>query len=274
MGATGCPARGRGRGGRDRRRGMEEPRGDARGGGKSGRRGRAAGGEPASQPPRGAAARRGRPPPPRRRGRRWRGSRRRSHLGAPLPAAAGHLPLGAGDEVATEPGGRGEVVLADGVDIVLESETRLTLPDSSADPAAKTHEAVGLASGTVAVRVPPMAAGHTFSVRTPDAEVTVHGTSFTVEVVPPPTTGVGGAATRVRVTTGVVSVSAAGLDTVLTAGMEWSSPVGTRTSAAPTAAASTSPPPRRSEPSAVAAVAPATHSAARVPPSSLGEENR
>jgi ferric-dicitrate binding protein FerR (iron transport regulator) len=212
------------------------------------------------------------------------GNLHRSHQGAPLPAAASHLSLGAGEDVATEPGGRGEVVLADGVDITLESETRLRLPDSSADPTAKTHEAVRLTSGTVAVRVPAMAGGHTFSVRTPDAEVTVHGTSFTVEVLPPAATGVAGPATRVRVTAGVVSVSAAGSETVLTAGMEWVSTVAPRTelpAPAPTAPAATTTsagpttpvPERRSAPSAGAAAPSATHGAA-APVSRLGEENR
>jgi hypothetical protein len=217
------------------------------------------------------------------------GDLHRSHQGAPLPVAAGHVPLGPGDEVTTEPGGRGEIVLSDGVDITLESETRLKLPDSPVDQAVKTHEAVGLASGTVAVRVPPLAAGHTFSVRTPDAEVTVHGTSFTVEVVPPATTGVPGPKTRVRVTTGVVSVSAAGRETVLTAGMEWASPVEARSdvrppappvpamttaSPAPTAAGSTSRASLPDEPRSPPASRSAGARDPGAPVSRLGEENR
>jgi len=217
------------------------------------------------------------------------GDLHRSHQGVPLPAVAGHVPLGAGDEVTTEPGGRGEIVLADGVDITLESETKVRLPDPPVDPAAKTHVAIGLASGTVAVRVPPMEAGHTFSVRTPDAEVTVHGTSFRVEVVPAAKTGVSAPATRVRVTTGVVSVSAAGRETVLTAGMEWVSPVEATTdvrapvppaptmttaSAAPTAAGSTPRPSLHDEPRSPSGPRSASAQDPGAPVSRLGEENR
>jgi hypothetical protein len=200
------------------------------------------------------------------------GSLHRSHGGAPLAAATSNLPLGAGEDVATEPGGRGEIVLADGVDITLESETRLRLPDASVEAAAKAHEAIGLASGMVAVRVPPMAVGHTFSVKTPDAEVTVHGTSFTVEVLPPRPSGGVGPATRVRVTTGVVSVSAAGRETELTAGMEWVSPVESKTGvpAAPPAASAAPTAPAVTTTTAAPA---ATHTASG-PVSRLGEENR
>jgi hypothetical protein len=160
-----------------------------------------------------------------------------SHEGAPIGsgAPAQRLVLGSGDEVTTEPGGRGEVVLADGVAITLESDTLVSLPDSPAAAAAaaattnasaSAREVVRLARGVVSVRVPPMSPGHTFSIATPDAEVTVHGTSFTVEVVRPSAGGATtvGPETKVHVRSGVVSVSSRGSEAVLTAGMEWASP--------------------------------------------------
>ena len=155
------------------------------------------------------------------------GALHRTHDGEDLPASAAQSPLGAGDEVTTEPKGRAQVVLTDGVAMTLESNTQIRLPDASKDGAATTREVVGLRSGAVSVRVPPMPAGHTFSVKTPDAEVTVHGTAFTVEVAPADEGQAGGggatASTRVRVSTGVVSVASGGHESFLTAGMEWSS---------------------------------------------------
>jgi hypothetical protein len=166
-----------------------------------------------------------------------------SHEGRPLPSVSsdGRYSLGPGDEVTTEPSGRGELTLTDGVAITLEPQTHVRLPEARAagDKAAALNERVGLDMGSVFVRVPPLSSGHSFSIRTPDAEVTVHGTAFTVEVLstqaaPAPT------ATRVRVSSGVVSVKSAGQpELFLTAGMEWASPDLPRTAATPPAAVAT-----------------------------------
>jgi hypothetical protein len=176
------------------------------------------------------------------------GSIHRSHPSLPLPtvAADGRLALGPGDEVTTEPTGRGEIVLTDGVAITVESRTHVRLPDVAASSAlAQATEQVGLDAGSVFVRVPPLPAGHTFTVRTPDTLVTVHGTAFAVDVTQPPQ---GPTATRVRVSSGVVSVApTGGREVFLTAGMEWSSP--NSDAAARTAAAE----PAKEAPIAVAA---------------------
>src|SRR5207247_1711451 len=82
---------------------------------------------------------------------------------------------------------------------------------------APLHEQVRFDVGVVHVRVPRMPEGHTFSIKTPDAEVTVHGTAFTVEVG---RTG-DGPSTHVRVSEGIVSVASAGEEVRLTAGMQW-----------------------------------------------------
>jgi ferric-dicitrate binding protein FerR (iron transport regulator) len=222
-----------------------------------------------------------------------------SHQGAPVGPGEPlrHLPLGSGDDVATEPGGRGEVVLADGVAITLESDTQVSLPDSATGATAGTggsangREVVRLARGVVSVRVPPMSPGHTFSIATPDAEVTVHGTSFTVEVVRP--AGAGSAATsstadpatKVRVTSGVVSVSSSrGGEAVLTAGMEWSSPVEANGAALhapppmPPASATTSSASAANPASKMASAPPhpasVRHDGTSPPRSRLGEENQ
>lgn len=201
----------------------------------------------------------------------------RGHPGEPLAPLGPHEALGAGDEVATDKDARGQVVLTDGVAITLEAETRLRLPSKP-----DTREEVSLALGTVRVHVPPMPAGHTFSIRTPDAEVTVHGTSFVVHVEAP-TASVPKPTTHVSVTTGVVTVSSSGHEALLTAGMEWGAPAAPDLPAAapqpsapetPTAADKTaSRPPHR--PTAGASGAPSVPPAAAAPPKSrLGEENQ
>jgi hypothetical protein len=151
------------------------------------------------------------------------GSIHRGHQGTAAPAvgADGRVALGPGDEVTTDQNGRGEIVLSDGVAIALEARTHVRLPDVTASSAlAQASEQVGLDAGSVFVRVPPLPHGHTFAVRTPDTTVTVHGTAFAVEVIP---AAQGIAGTRVRVSSGVVSVAAGGREVYLTAGMEWSS---------------------------------------------------
>jgi hypothetical protein len=109
------------------------------------------------------------------------------------------------------------------------------LPDSKAVASAgPSREQIRLDEGVVQVRVPHLTEGRSFSVKTPDAEVTVHGTAFTVEVgelVAPelPLRSVDRAAdatltTRVRVSEGVVSVMSAGREVFVRKGMQWMSP--------------------------------------------------
>jgi hypothetical protein len=214
------------------------------------------------------------------------GSIHRGHLGMAAPAvgADGRVALGPGDEVTTEQNGRGEIVLTDGVAIAVEARTHVRLPDVAASSAlTQASEQVGLDAGSVFVRVPPLPHGHTFSVRTPDTTVTVHGTAFAVDVTPAAQGAAAG--TRVRVSSGVVSVAAGGHEVYLTAGMEWSS-------AAPEAASrgSVVEPPKETTVAAAAAPAQAAGAARTAPPhrghaqthpaarddsaSTLGEENR
>jgi FecR-like protein len=83
--------------------------------------------------------------------------------------------------------------------------------------AARVHEALFLASGAVDVEVPKLDPSRGFSVETPDARVTVHGTRFSVLVEPT----ADGPRTRVAVTRGIVSVQQAGHEVFLTAGQVW-----------------------------------------------------
>lgn len=81
----------------------------------------------------------------------------------------------------------------------------------------KENEALFLARGGVDVEVPRLDPARRFSVQTPDALVTVHGTSFSVIVEPL----AGAQPTHVQVTRGIVSVQKDGHEVFLTAGQTW-----------------------------------------------------
>lgn len=82
---------------------------------------------------------------------------------------------------------------------------------------ARQQEALFLARGGVDVEVPKLGPERGFSVETPDALVTVHGTRFSVAIEP----GAGGPRTRVQVAHGIVSVQQRGREVFLTAGQSW-----------------------------------------------------
>lgn len=66
-----------------------------------------------------------------------------------------------------------------GVHVALEPSSTLLLSDAA--PAAKSSE-VTLTEGRIDVKVPKLGQGRQFSVLTPNATITVHGTAFTVTV--------------------------------------------------------------------------------------------
>ena len=110
--------------------------------------------------------------------------------------------------------------LASGVDVTMGPGARLS--PATNEGQLDTREVLLLELGWIHVEVPKLPRGHTFEVRTPDAWVVVHGTSFSVEVTranpsAPP-------ATQVVVSSGIVSVRHAKAEVLLSAGMEWSSP--------------------------------------------------
>src|SRR5258706_6371148 len=151
-------------------------------------------------------------------------------------SAPGETALAPGDNLVTAPDGRTRVELADGVSLTLGAASRLHLPDSGAlvASAGPHREQIRLDEGVVQIKVPRLSAGNSFGVKTPDAEVTVHGTAFTVEVgefvapdLPLRASDRSPGATlttRVRVSEGVVSVMSAGREVFVRAGMQWMSP--------------------------------------------------
>ena len=98
--------------------------------------------------------------------------------------------------------------------------------------AARSNEALFLASGGVEVEVPKLDPARGFSVETPDARVTVHGTHFTVRVE----SSAHGPQTRVDVAHGIVSVQRDGREVFLTAGQSWPQPAAGEPPVAPPAA--------------------------------------
>jgi hypothetical protein len=111
--------------------------------------------------------------------------------------------------------------LASGVEIAVGSDTHIALPH--AQERMSGREELGLEGGFVYVEVPKLRQGHVFAIRTPDTWVTVHGTSFSVDVAGPLS---GHVSTTVSVTEGVVTVQRVGdAEIFLTAGTRWVSTV-------------------------------------------------
>jgi hypothetical protein len=121
--------------------------------------------------------------------------------------------------LATSAGELTGIHLSSGVTITASPDARATLTDPG-DPA-KPPEEVVLDMGLVQVEVPKLPAGRTFSVRTPDTVVSVHGTAFSVEVTKSALSA--GTLTRVRVTHGIVGVLHGGNEALLYAGADWTS---------------------------------------------------
>ncbi len=141
-------------------------------------------------------------------------------LAAPEPSSSA-LALGFDSRVATDRASSSRLQLVSGVEIVVGPETSLALPDTK--DTARLREELVLESGLVEVRVPKLPQGHFFGIRTPNAVVSVHGTSFSVEVTQSGPSEV--ARTRVVVTEGVVSVRHGDREILLDAGSEWTSSV-------------------------------------------------
>jgi hypothetical protein len=188
--------------------------------------------------------------------------------GAVVRTHAGHAdviaveaPLDLGDELATAGDGEARVALPSGANVELSSATQLRL--ATIVGSTKGHaESFDLAIGRLTVQVPKLGAGESFRVRTPDAEIVVHGTAFVLSVredragTP--------SRTHLRVTEGTVSVRAEGTETFVHAGEEWPStpalppPFAPTPTPTPTRAATTSPhkpaaPVASSDPSTLAA---------------------
>jgi hypothetical protein len=138
---------------------------------------------------------------------------------APLARSLAPAPVsGAAPATTTHEQSPSHVHLLSGVEVAMGPDTRLS--PLSEQPQGDC-EVLVLDSGFIHVDVPKLPVGHTFEVRTPNALVIVHGTSFSVEVT---RSGPSGApVTRVVVSNGVVTVRHADSELLVGAGMEWAS---------------------------------------------------
>lgn len=123
--------------------------------------------------------------------------------------------LEAGDRVVVESGARTTLALPNGTSLVAADGAELVLV--SAAP----QMVFELGAGSVHADVAKLRPGERFVIRTGDAEVEVHGTSFDVVRVPADPRCGHGATTRVKVTEGIVAVRAAGNETFVRPRETW-----------------------------------------------------
>jgi FecR protein len=123
--------------------------------------------------------------------------------------SAGLAPEG---ELTTASRGEARIHVAGGLELDVFESTRLALADL-----APASSSLRLRAGGVRCHVPRLAPKQTFSVVTPDATITVHGTVFSVEVRPDGSA----TTTTVRVDEGVVVVHWATGEIELTASQSW-----------------------------------------------------
>jgi ferric-dicitrate binding protein FerR (iron transport regulator) len=143
-----------------------------------------------------------------------RGSPLVVHNGA-LRSLSDGTPLEPGDRLLVDKGSRTTVALANGTYLVVEDRAELLL--AMAAPAT-TFE---LASGTVRADVAKLRPHERFIIRTSDAEIEVHGTSFDVSRTEPDPNCGNGTTTRVRVREGIVAVRAGGTESFVRANEVW-----------------------------------------------------
>jgi hypothetical protein len=136
--------------------------------------------------------------------------------GAQAPLDDGRL-LGPGSRVVTPANGRAMLSFSTGSTVLLREGTDMTVSSEGSTQRLKVD------AGTVELHVAKLAPDHRFIVDTPDSEVEVRGTRFTVSVVAPDPTCGAGARTRVAVTEGVVVVRHSALEDRVTIGEQWPS---------------------------------------------------
>jgi hypothetical protein len=167
--------------------------------------------------------------------------------------------LAEADAVTTTTDAEANMLLPRGVRIKLASSTELSLTRIL-----EAEQRLRLGLGYIEVSVPRPGGPRVFSVDTPDSQVVVHGTEFSVLVEHDARTNA--FATTVSVTRGSVFVSHAGEQRLLEIGTTWSSRAG-----------DTTPPAMALDPLSAPALAPSARSKsvhAPAAPPSLAEQNR
>ncbi|WP_437287486.1 FecR domain-containing protein [Sorangium sp. So ce406] len=173
------------------------------------------------------------------------------------PPSLALVPLASEDELRTGEQATASASLATGATIEVGPSTRVRFTSTGAGQD-RSDDVVALERGRVSVAVPPLAAGMTLSVRTPDTTITVHGTRFSVERLVGPAGEP--AETRVSVVEGRVAVRHGAVERFVGRGETWSSR-GAEPGVAPPAGDAQAPP-RGAEPQAADRDQPARNEAA------------
>ncbi len=123
--------------------------------------------------------------------------------------------LGPGSHVVTPATGRATLSFSTGSTVLLRGSTAITVAVEG------TMQRLRLEAGTVDLHVEKLAPGQRFIIDTPDSEVEVRGTRFSVSVVAPDEDCGGWARTRVAVTEGIVVVRHGGTEDRVVVGEAW-----------------------------------------------------
>jgi ferric-dicitrate binding protein FerR (iron transport regulator) len=134
--------------------------------------------------------------------------------GAQAPLDDGRL-LGPGSRVVTPANGSAMLSFSTGSTALLRERTDMTIA------AEGLTQTLHLDVGSVELHVAKLAPDHRFIVATPDSEVEVRGTRFTVSIVAPDPGCGAGSRTRVVVAEGVVAVRHDGTEDRVTMGEQW-----------------------------------------------------
>ncbi len=172
--------------------------------------------------------------------------------------------LAKGGHVAVRAGGHATIALPTGTELALGDRGDLGVVEQG------RSQIFSLGAGSVRARVAKLHDGERFVVRTPDAEVEVRGTVFTVSLADADDACGGGTVTRVAVEEGVVVVRRGGVESRVTRGEKW--PAGCDALAPPPIAGNDAPsskPSKKAAPAPTATAPAATASAG----SSLAEQN-
>ncbi len=174
--------------------------------------------------------------------------------------------LRAGDTVITGAQGPADVTMPSGTTVLVAPSTRLSVDWDPAGPA--VQERIVLGAGFADISVPKLGPDGSFSVATPDAEIVVHGTRFSVRVYE---RSPGVWMTDVAVTEGHVSVRHATQTAMLAPGQTWSTAESSDASGAPAPASASSSAGVANVDVPAAPTSPVERRGP--PPNSLGEEN-
>jgi hypothetical protein len=143
------------------------------------------------------------------RGRPDRGS---DSSGVRLADGASLVP---GSRIVSSRDGRVDLAFSTGTGILVEEGSDFALDEQTAT------QLFRLERGAVNAEVAPLRPGERFVLRTPDADIEVHGTMFRVGVVPADPKCGAGTRTRVRVRSGRVAVRTPSVTEILGPGQSW-----------------------------------------------------